>query len=166
MNKELQVQIDGTASDVSSILTNTQTQPKIIERATDTLPQGAQEGLFTVTGRVIITQIVGEVTTQIEAQETVMKLVSNPTVGADVDLCVALDWTGDAIGTLYNITGTLGDAMVATTSGAMISQASAFICSAGTIDWDSDDDTSTGNVKWTLHYIPLDSGSSIVIVAV
>lgn len=142
------------------------TQPQIVERATDTLPQGAQEGIFTVTGTVLITQIVGEVTTVIQTQATVFKLVSNPTVGADVNLCATNDITADAVGTLYNVTGTFADALVATTSGAFISQAAAFVVTAGTIDWDTDNDSSSGNIKWTLHYIPLSANGSVVIVAV
>ena len=82
-------------------------------------------------------------------------------VGADVDLCVGLDTTGDAVGTIYNITGTLADTIVATTSGAVIAQASAIIVTAGTIDLDTDDDSSTGKTKWTLHYIPLDENTTV-----
>ena len=140
----------------------TSTQPRIVPRTTSNLPQATQTPYFTVSGRVLVTQIVGEVTTQIEAQQTVIKLVSNPTVGADVDLCVGLDATGDVVGTIYNITGTLSDTIVATTSGAVIAQASAILVTAGTIDLDTDDDSSTGQTKWTLHYIPFDSGSSVV----
>lgn len=138
-----------------------QTAPVIVERASAALPQGTQTAYFTVTGRVLITQIVGEVTVQIEAQETVLKLISNPTVGADVDLCAGVDTTGDAVGTLLNITGTVADAMIPTTSGAFTAQASGVIVSAGTIDLDADDDSSTGETKWTLHFVPLDSNSTV-----
>jgi len=142
---------------------NPVTIPRIVARATATLPQATQSALFTVTGRVIVYQIVGEVTTQIEAQETILKLISNPTVGADVDLCVALETNADAVGTLYSITGTFANAMIATTSGAFESQANPVIVSAGSIDLDADNDSSTGNVKWTIHYLPLDNGSNVVV---
>ncbi len=142
-----------------------QAVPKIVGRATDTLPQGTQEAIFTVSGRVLLTQIAGEVTTQIQAQANDIKLIANPTVGADVDLCAAVESNGDVVGTLYNITGTLANAMVATTSGAVIAQVAAILVTAGTIDFDCAA-SSTGNVKWTLHYIPLDAGSTVVAVAV
>ena len=142
---------------------NNEARTRIVERATATLPQHAQAALFTVSGRVLVTHIIGEVTVAIQAQSTVLKLVSAPTVGADVDLCAALETNNDAIGTLYNITGTLANAMVATTSGACIAQASPILVTAGTIDLDSDDDDSTGSVKWTLHYVPLDNGSRVVV---
>ena len=138
------------------------TQPKIVQRSTATLPAGTATAYFTVTGRVLITQIVGEVTTAVQNQTNNVKLISNPTVGADVDLCAIVDTDDDAVGTLYSITGTLADAMVATTSGALVAQANALIVTAGTIDF-SCSATNTGATKWTVHYIPLDNGSTVVV---
>ena len=131
-----------------------------VEKAAASLPQSTQTAYFTVTGRCIVTHIVGEVTTIIQAQANDTKLVANPTVGADVDLCAVLDITGDAVGTIYTITGTLADAMVATTSGAVTAQAAPVVVAAGTIDL-SCAASNTGATKWTVHYIPLDAGSSI-----
>jgi len=139
-----------------------ESQVKIVERAKATLPQTTQTPYFTVSGRVLITQIVGEVdTTAIQAQANAMKLISNPTVGADVDLCATVETNGDVVGTIYNITGTLADAMVATTSGAVIAQANSILVAAGTIDLDCAA-SNTGETKWTVHYIPLDAGSTVV----
>ena len=140
------------------------TQPRIVERAVANLPQATQAALFTIAGgKVLITAIYGEVnTTAIEAQETVIKLVLNPTVGADVDFGESLDINADTVGTIYNITGTLSDAIVATTSGGMIAQASPIVAAAGTIDLDTDDDSSTGKIMWVIHYSPLDLGATIV----
>jgi hypothetical protein len=73
----------------------------VLERPTSTLPQSGQSGLFRVNGRIIVTFLIGEVTTIIETQPNNTKLVSNPTVGADVDLCTVLDITGDTVGTMY-----------------------------------------------------------------
>jgi len=138
-----------------------ETRPIIVERAAAVIPNNTATPYFTITGRVLITQIVGEVTTVVSGTATDIKLIANPTVGADVDLCTATTITDDAVGTMYNITGTLSDALVATTSGAVIAQASAIIVAAGTIDLDSSA-TQTGYTKWTVHYIPLDSGSKVV----
>jgi hypothetical protein len=131
-----------------------------IERAAANLPQSTQTAYFTVTGRCLVTQIIGEVTTVIQTQANNTKLVSNPTVGADVDLCAVNDITGDTVGTIYNITGTLADAMIATASGAVKEQVSGIIVTAGTIDLNCAA-SSTGATKWTVHYIPIDAGSSI-----
>ena len=136
------------------------TQPVIVERIASNLPQTTQTAYFTVSGKALLVNIVGEVTTIIEAQATNIKLVANPTVGADVDLCAAVDINGDAVGTMYNITGTLADTMVATTSGTMQSQVAGVVVSAGSIDLDADE-SSTGQTKWVLHYVPLEDGASI-----
>ena len=140
-----------------------ETQPVIAERVSSTLPATAQSALFTVRGRIILTHIIGEVTVVIQNQACNIDLYSNPSVGADVALCAVVGIANDAVGTMYNITGTLANAMVATTSGAMIAQASSVIISDGTIDLKTSA-TNTGEVKWTIHYIPLDRGSSVVAV--
>lgn len=136
--------------------------PQTVERLTGNLPQSAAGALFTVVGgKVRLLHIVGEVTTVIETQANDTKLVCNPTVGADVDLCAVLDITADAVGTMYHVTGILANAMVATTSGAFAAQAGEVIVAPGTIDLDCAA-SNTGQAKWTLQYIPLDDGATVV----
>lgn len=135
---------------------------RTVERAAESLPQTTATAYFTVTGRVLLTLVEGEVTTIIQTQANATKLIANPTVGADVDLCATDDITADAVGTLYSITGTLADAMVATTSGAATAQGSGVIVAAGTIDL-SCAASNTGATKWTLHYVPIDVGSNITV---
>lgn len=141
------------------------TYTNIVERATALLPQAGDLGLFTVVGNVEVVRIVGEVTTVIETQANATLLKVNPTTGADVDLCAALDITADAVGTLYNITGTLADAMVATTSGAVIDQVTPIVVADGIIELECAAEN-TGSVKWTLHYVPLDANSYVTAVAI
>jgi hypothetical protein len=134
-----------------------------VERAAANLPQGVAAPIFTVSGGdCAITTILGEVaTTAIHAGANNMKLISNPTVGADVDLCAVVDIDGDAIGTMYNITGTLADAMIATTSGAAKGQVDLVTVAPGTIDL-SCSGSQTGKIKWIIFYVPLASGAKIV----
>ena len=138
---------------------------KVVERATAVLPQGTQGALFTVTGRVILMKIVGEVTTVIQTQANATKIIANPTVGADVDLCATDDISADAVGTLYTITKDFSDAMIAQTSGAIEIAATAIVedpvIAAGTIDLDCVASNS-GSVKWVIHYMPLEPGAVIV----
>lgn len=134
---------------------------KVVTRAAANLPQTTQTAYFTVTGRVLVYDIVGEVTTVIQGGANNMKLISNPTVGADVDLCAQTDIDADAVGTLYTITGTLADALVPTTSGAVAHQADGILVTAGTIDLYCDA-SKTGATKWIVRYVPLDPGSNIV----
>ena len=136
-------------------------KPIRVERAAANLPQSTAAAIFNVTGgKVKILSIVGEVTTIIQAGANNMKLISNPTTGADVDLCAVVDIDTDAVGTMYNITGTLTDAMVATTSGAYKAQSNAVDVAAGTIDL-SCSASKTGQIKWALYYLPIDSGAVV-----
>lgn len=134
---------------------------KTVTKAAANLPQTTQSALFTITGgRIRILGIYGEVTTVIETKANNTKLISNPTVGADVDLCATNDITADAVGTIYTITGTFANAMVATTSGAVPDQAAKVVVAAGTIDL-SCDASSTGQTKWVLQYEAIDPGVTV-----
>lgn len=129
-------------------------------RALATLPATAATPYFTVTGRVKLISIIGEVTTLVQTQACNAKLISNPTVGADVDLCAVLDITASAVGAQFSITGTLANAMVKTTSGAGVFQAAPLLIMPGTIDF-STSATNTGATKWRVEYVPVDAGARI-----
>lgn len=136
-----------------------------VERATATLPQTAAAAIFTVgTGRVAITSIIGEVTTIIQTQANNTKLTYDPTdAGATQDLCAVLDITADAVGTMYSITGTpataLGDALNFMSANKMLAQP--LILKPGSILLDCAA-SNTGNVKWTITWIPYDVGATVV----
>lgn len=136
---------------------------EVVQRATASLPQTTAASLFTVAnGRVLITSIVGEVTTIIETQANATKLIATPTIGTAVDMCVALDITADEVGCLYGITGTPGDALVGTDAGLTISMGNkGIVVNAGTIDLDCAA-SNTGAIKWTVHYVPIDEGATLV----
>lgn len=132
-----------------------------VKRTTANLPQTAQAALFTVAGgEVLVTQIYGKVTTVIQTQADSIKLISNPTVGTDVDLCAALNISAKAVNTLLSITGVVADAMI----GAGLSQrgmAVPLIVPAGTIDLDATA-SNTGQIEWTIYYVPLVAGATVV----
>ena len=132
-----------------------------VSKATATLPQGVAAAKFTVSGgSVLICDIVGKVTTACHADANNMKLIANPTVGADVDLCAVVDLASAAIGTTFHLTGTLTDAMVKVASGAGQSQAEVIQVEPGTIDL-SCSASKTGAIKWTLFYIALETGAKV-----
>ena len=131
-------------------------------RASATLPATTATPYFTVTGKVKIFNIIGEVTTVVQAQANAIKLISNPTVGADVDLCATVESNAAAVGSLLTITGTLANAMIKTVSGAVPSQASPVIVTAGTIDL-SAAATNTGATKWTVIWEPIDPGALVLV---
>lgn len=128
-----------------------------VERAAATLPQTTAGAIFNVTGgKVLITSIVGEVTTVIQTQANNTKLVANPATGTSVDMCAVLDISADEVGCLYGITGTPGDALVGTNAGLTVGMGKrGVVVNIGTIDL-SCAASSTGAIKWILHYIPLE----------
>lgn len=129
-------------------------------RATETLPQTATAALFTVTGRVRLLSINGEVTTVLGATATNAKLIAVPTVGSNVDICAAVAVANLAVGTQLGITGTLATAMMAT-NGAIIGQVTPLIIKAGSISLNTTANN-TGSVKWRVEYIPIDAGAKII----
>lgn len=132
-----------------------------VDRATATLPQTAAAAIFNVVGgRVCITEIIGEVTTAIQNQANNTKLTANPDNGTSVDMCAVLSIANDEVGTLYGITGTVGDAMIGVNAGCVPEQAKGIIVNTGTIDIDCAA-SNTGSVKWTVLYYPIDDGAYI-----
>ena len=134
-----------------------------VEKAAAALPQTTTATLFTIAGgRVLVTMIVGEVTTLIQTQANNTKLTFNPDdAGASQDICAVLDISADAVGTMYHISGTLSDALrdnLNLARGGLM--AAPLILKPGTILLDCAA-SSTGQAKWTIWYIPLEDGASI-----
>ena len=131
-----------------------------VARATATLPQTGTDSLFTITvGRILLVGLIGEVTAVIQTQANNTKLTFNPTAtGASTDICANLNITGDAVGTLYSITGTIADAMQ--DGMLMTTDMTNLILSEGTIDLTCAA-SNTGDVKWDMFYIPLDTGATV-----
>ena len=130
-----------------------------VDRATATLPATALGSIFTITGRVKITAIIGEVTTAISAGACTLKITNTPTVGNAVDLCSATSIASAAVGTELTITGTFATGLVVS-FGASVYQAAPTLAKAGTIDITTSG-TNTGSVKWKVYYEPIDAGSYI-----
>lgn len=132
-----------------------------VDKATAALPQTTTGTLFTVTGgRIILTNIIGEVTTIIQTQANATKLVSTPTTGTAVDMCATLDITADEVGCLYTITGLPTDAMYGPNAGLGQAMSRWLIIPVGTIKL-SCAASNTGSVKWSMTYIPLDDGATV-----
>jgi hypothetical protein len=130
-------------------------------RASATLPATTATPYFTVTGKIRLLDIIGEVTTVVQSQANAIKLIANPTVGADVDLCTTVESNAAAVGSIFTITGTLANAMVKTVSGAGVAQAAPLIIAAGSIDL-SAAATNTGATKWLVRWIPIDPGALVI----
>ena len=134
---------------------------KKVERASATLPATAAAPIFNIRGgRVALTQIIGEVTVIIQTQANLTKLTGNPTVGTAADICATLSITADEVGCLYGITGLETDALIGLDAGALPGQTRDVILPPGTLDLDCAA-TNTGEVKWTLFYVPIDDGAYV-----
>lgn len=155
-----QIALMNTAGVLAEPLGGKQGENYVTTRASATLPATAATPYFTVTGRVKILSIIGEVTTVVQTQTCNAKLIANPTVGTDVDICAVKDITAAAVGTNLSITGTFATAMVQTASGAFVAQAAPVIVTAGTIDL-STSATNTGATRWTVVYEPIDQGAMV-----
>lgn len=132
-----------------------------VDRATAALPQTTQSALFTVAGgRVLMTGIVGEVTTVIQTQANNTKLTANPTTGTDVDICAVLNISAKEVGTLFGVTGLFSDALVGANAGASVFPGNPVVLPIGTLDLNCAA-SNTGSVKWSLFYIPLDNGATV-----
>lgn len=130
-----------------------------VDRATANILTGTD--LFTVAGgRVLVTQIVGEVTTIMETKTINFKLASDPTVGTTNDMCANLDLTAAEQGTLLTISGTAADALRAGKSGSVVGQNSPIVVAVGAIEA-TVGATHTGSIKWSLWYVPLDDGAYV-----
>lgn len=129
--------------------------------------------LFTVAGGlVLVTCIVGKVTTSITIANTV-KLVANPTTGTSVDLCAATDLgtTDTPAGDLITISGAPTAAPVvgigavplgsiAKVSADYLGAAEKLVVSPGVIQ----QVTATGadgGITWLVGWVPLEDGATL-----
>ena len=131
------------------------------------------DALFTVTGRVLITSLTGEVTTVIGGAAT-MKLTDTTNT---VDLCAATTIDSDAVGTMYALTnistnilnGTGATPVVGSIPNitgasqvdvAVVGDVQAALTIAHVLDA-----ADTGAVTWRLTYIPLVAGATVAAAA-
>lgn len=137
---------------------------RVVQRAAANLPQTATGSLFAVSGgRVLVTSIIGQVTTAIQAQACAVKLRATPTVGAVNDMSGTVDINGAAVGALLSATGLAGDALVLSTGGAVSLLRNPILVAVGNIGLNTAA-SNTGQVKWTLSYLAYDAGASVAAV--
>lgn len=139
-----------------------------VSRATAALPQTATGSIFTVTGRVLVKRIIGEVTTVLTATATNLKVGFDPTgADANTDLSANLVVTSDPVGTLYTIVGVAATATKESGVTHMVLPAvnlptEGIVLTTGAITLTTDANNTTGRVKWDVDYVALTAGSTIV----
>jgi hypothetical protein len=130
------------------------------------LPQNTTSTLATVTGgSVMVTSMMGLVTTVLGATATSLSLGTAPTIGtaSSSGIASATAITSKEAGTwvtpIVNA-GTGGALTVGTNGGAAVFLTTPFIVAAGTITWTTGA-SDTGQMKWYFTYVPLDIGASL-----
>ena len=135
-----------------------------VDRVTSNLPASTDLTLFTVSGgRIIVTSILGEVTTIIQAQACAVKLKSVPTTGTAKDISGTFDINAMEVGGLLSLDGTaLSTALSGTNAGAALAtKAVGIFVPIGSIKLNTAA-TNTGQVKWSITYIPYDDLATVV----
>lgn len=136
-----------------------------VAKTAQALPQTATSTLYTVTGgRVIVTSLIGTVSTAIQNQACTLALGTVPTVGtaSSTGIATATSIINLEAGTHLYLPATKGALVVNANAGAagQLFAGNAYVVSAGTISWTTSA-SNTGAVSWALTYIPLDDGASV-----
>jgi hypothetical protein len=142
-----------------------------ITKTLTTIMNGNNDLFVVAGGPVKIVEIVGYVTTEIQAKSCVINYNIDPTTPA-TDTAFATSGAGleinaDAVGTLYTWNGVIANDLTATTNGVALGNAaySGLIVPVGSIELAAVVSTSaTGAITFYMRYIPL-SPSSVVTAA-
>ena len=140
-------------SQVRSISLGTRVEKSTGTLAATTIP------LFTIAGGlVMVTSLQGRVTTAISVANS-YKLQHNPTAGTTVDLCAATDigTTDTALGEILVVSGVRATGL---TVGANPRIAMGVVMDTGQIE--SVSAGTDGVILWSLTYVPLDDGATLV----
>jgi hypothetical protein len=133
-------------------------------------PATATATLFTVAGgAVLVTSLVGRVTTVVQSSDPVLSIGTVPTSGTAETSGIATTTvlTSAEVGTLITVGSSAGlptalvvMATAAKSGNAVFPGVNPFVVNAGTITLTTGA-TKTGAVDWYLTYVPLDTGASV-----
>jgi len=135
-----------------------------VDRAAATI--AADQDLFSVDGGAVqLLGLLGTVTVEIGGGSADLEIDLDPDDGgANVALSTLLLVDGDVTGTMYTLNPTAGGALVATLDVAYNAQlAIPITLTAGDI-WLDVGGTEAGEVKWSVWYLPIDTGAAITAV--
>lgn len=150
-------------------------QLRLLEQGTQvtkswTLPASATtQTLFTIAGGlVVVTSLIGQVTTLIGSTATTLALgLGTPGIGGTLDtdgIATATTITSAEVGCLFTPSASsgLGGALNAVAlAGSAVYLPLPFICNSATLTATTSANAGAGVIKWYLSYIPLDVGASV-----
>jgi hypothetical protein len=137
-----------------------------ITKAAQNLPQTATATLATVAGgSVLVTSMIGVVSTAIQNQACNLSLGTVPTTGtaSSTGLAAVASISNKEVGTMIVplvSAGVGGTLVVGANAGASVFLPTPFVVSAGTISWTTSA-SNTGQMKWYFTYVPLDNGAAL-----
>ena len=129
---------------------------------------GTIANIFTISGGpVLVESLIGEFTAAVSANACNLKLIMDPTAGADTDMCVAVDIVSAAINSWVYLDGTIGNAAVIAVPGTAlplgIGTDIPLILPPGTVDMSlANSNPTTGAITWYMRYKPLKPGAKVV----
>ena len=138
-----------------------------VDRASSATPQhdtADDVTYFTIyEGNVLMTLLVGEITTVIAGGANNINIYHTPTTGTAGAIAAATATASYAEGDIFTITGLLTDTILpAVTAGSTIAMKyGGVFLTPGTIKFNATAAT-TGNWKWSLWYMPLEKGAYVL----
>jgi hypothetical protein len=135
----------------------------IVPNVAKTVPSSATGTIFTVVGRILLTSLVGQVSTAIVGTPTLSVGVT-PTGGASAPtaLCTATSISGAAVGTILCLPKLQASALIVSASGVGSTMGNPLdtgglcLVSAGAITITTSA-AATGAITWSLQYMPWDA---------
>jgi hypothetical protein len=131
-------------------------------KAAQNLPQTATANLFAVSGAVLVTALLGEVTTALGGTATSLSVGTTASNTAIATSTAASSLPAGAWLVPQNASG-IGGALITTSAPFVppeLGEVNPFVVSAANITWTTTAND-TGQVKWYLWYIPIDAGASV-----
>ena len=126
----------------------------------------ADVSLFTISGgKVLLLGLVGICDGAMEAAATTVLVKTTPTGGTVTPLSVASgSLSAKASGTMLTLPAAVGSALTISTGegAALIDAAPVYVCRPGIIAMTVGAATNTQTISWTLLYVPVDDGASVV----
>ena len=129
-----------------------------VEATTNPIANGQNAVFNIVGGRILLLDLMGLVTVQLQAAALLLHWDADMDIGGDAALSIdSADLTGDVVGTMYLMPAAAGGAMTVPAGGAYLRlfPALGWVIGAGALDLHASA-ARTGGILWTAWYIPLD----------
>jgi hypothetical protein len=132
-----------------------------VSKSAAVLPATTTQNIFTIAGgRVLVTALIGEVTTICSATAANLKVTSAPTTGTAADIAANLAVANLEAGTILVVEGDATAVIGVSAGHAPALNALPFILPIGTLRIETSG-TNTGATKWDLFYVPIDDGAVV-----